>query len=321
MELHQLRYFVAVANLGNFTRAAAKCFVAQPSLSQQIIKLERELGGPVFDRKGKRIRLTDRGRLFYDQAVEILNAVETARRTMSEEDGSGQVRIGAIPTVAPYLLPPLLKRFARDYPKAELMVVENFTKYTIRACLEGDVDVGLLALPIEDERLIVEPLFTEELLLAVAADHPLATKRRITMSDVSAERFVLLDETHCLGEQVVSFCKQHSCQPAVSCQSAQLLTVQEFVALGHGISLIPQMAIDADKSSRRKYRALTGASPKRTIAMIWRRDRSQGPLIKRFIDIARSQARRFSAGPLKTRDVAPRPPHRATAGWRPPRRD
>jgi LysR family transcriptional regulator, hydrogen peroxide-inducible genes activator len=285
MELHQLRYFVAVAHLGNFTRAAAKCFVAQPSLSQQIIKLERELGGPVFDRSGRKIRLTDRGRAFYDRAVEILAAVDGAKRAMSEESGHGRISVGAIPTVAPYLLPPLLKRFVREYPKAEVSIIENLTKYTIRACLEGDIDVGLLALPIDDERLVVEPLFTEELLLTMAADHPLAAKRRITMQDISAERFVLLSEAHCLGVQVVSFCKQQSCQPAVSCQSAQLLTVQELVALGQGISLIPQMAVDADKSQRRKYRALSGDKPRRTIALIWRKDRSQTLLVKRFIEI------------------------------------
>src|ERR1700685_573232 len=160
MELHQLRYFVAVADLGNFTRAAARCFVAQPSLSQQIIKLERELGRPVFDRSGRKSRLTARGRTFYDRAVEILAAVDGAKRALTEDAGAGRVSVGAIPTVAPYLLPPLLKQFVREYPKAELSITENLTKYTVRACLEGDVDVGLLALPIEDERLVGERLFT-----------------------------------------------------------------------------------------------------------------------------------------------------------------
>ena len=220
MEFHQLRYFVAVAHLGNFTRAAEKCFVAQPSLSQQIIKLERELGGPVFDRSGRKVRLTERGRTFYDRAIEILAAVDAAKRALTDQAGVGQVRVGAIPTVAPYLLPPLLKRFVRQFPKAEVTVFENLTEYTIQACLEGEIDIGLLALPALDERLTVEPLFTEELLLTTATDHPLAKKRRIMMEDISEERFVLLSETHCLGEQVVRFCKQQSCQPTVSCHSA-----------------------------------------------------------------------------------------------------
>src|ERR1700690_682221 len=114
MELQQLRYFVAVAQLANFTRAAQKCFVAQPSLSQQIIKLEREFGGPLFDRTGRKVRLPDRGRALFDRAIGVLAAVDGAKRAMSEEGDAGQISVGAIPTVAPYLLPPLLKRFLGD---------------------------------------------------------------------------------------------------------------------------------------------------------------------------------------------------------------
>jgi len=287
MELHQLRYFVAVAQLGNFTRAAQKCFVAQPSLSQQIIKLEREFGGPLFDRTGRKVRLTDRGRTLFDRAIEILAAVDGTRRAMTEDRDAGQIAVGAIPTVAPYLLPPLLKGFLRESPKTEVTVVENLTQYTIQACLEGDVDVAVLALPVGEEQLVVEPLFTEELLLATAVGHPLAARRRVTMQDLSLERFVLLSETHCLGQQVVSFCKEQSCQPAISCRSAQLLTVQELVALGHGVSLIPQMAVKADRSQHTKYRSLSGEKPTRTIAMIWRKNRYHSPAVERFIGALR----------------------------------
>jgi LysR family hydrogen peroxide-inducible transcriptional activator len=290
MELHQLRYFVAVAQLENFTRAAQKCFVAQPSLSQQIIKLERECGGPLFDRSGRKVRLTDRGRTLFDRAIEILAAVEGAKRALTEDVDAGQLTVGAIPTIAPYLLPPLLKRFLRDFPKTEVTVSENLTEYTIQACLEGDIDVGVLALPISEDQLAIEPLLTEELLLAMAAGHPLAARRHVSMQDVSLERFVLLSETHCLGRQVVSFCKGQSCQPAISCRSAQLLTVQELVAAGNGVSLIPQMAVSADRSQQTKYRSLTGEKPTRTIAMIWRKNRYHGPAVERFIAALRDYA-------------------------------
>jgi LysR family hydrogen peroxide-inducible transcriptional activator len=305
MELHQLRYFVAVAQLENFTRAAQKCFVAQPSLSQQVIKLERECGGPLFDRSGRKVRLTDRGRTLFDRAIEILAAVEGAKRAITEDGDAGQVTVGAIPTIAPYLLPPLLKRFLRDYPKTEVTVSENLTEYTIQACLEGDVDVGVLALPISEDQLAIEPLLTEELLLAMAAGHPLAARRHVSMQDVSLERFVLLSETHCLGRQVVSFCKGQSCQPAISCRSAQLLTVQELVAAGNGVSLIPQMAVSADRSQHTKYRSLTGEKPTRTIAMIWRKNRYHGPAVERFIAALRDYAangrrKRVPAGASKS---------------------
>ena len=202
----------------------------------------------------------------------------------------GKITVGAIPTIAPYLLPPLLKRFLRDYPKTEVTVSENLTEYTIQACLEGDVDVGVLALPISEDQLAIEPLLTEELLLAMAVGHPLATRRHVGMQDVSLERFVLLSETHCLGRQVVSFCKDQSCQPAISCRSAQLLTVQELVAAGNGVSLIPQMAVNVDHSQQTKYRSLTGEKPTRTIAMIWRKNRYHGPAVERFIAALRNYA-------------------------------
>ncbi len=292
MELHQLRYFVTVADQGNFTRAAEQCFVAQPSLSQQIIKLERELGQPLFDRLGRTVRLTDAGHMLYDRATSILAAVEDAKRNLTDavEEGMGQINIGAIPTIAPYLLPPLLKRFARQFPHASVTVYENLTEVTIKDCLEGKLDVGIVALPIAEEQLSVEPLFSEELLLVTSANHTLATKNRVTMSDVSKEPFILLSETHCLGEQILSFCRQQSCLPVVSCHSAQLLTVQELVALGQGVSLIPKMAADVDPSKQRRYRSLSGKKPIRRIAMIWHKQRFESQLAGHFFDLLRETA-------------------------------
>ena len=153
------------------------------------------------------------------------------------------------------------------------------------------MDVALLALPIDQEHLVVEPLFTEELLLAMPADHRLARKRHVTMQGVSTQPFVLLNEAHCLGEQVISLCRQKSCLPIVSCQSVQLLTVQEMVALGHGLSLIPQMAVAGDTSGHRRYRSLAGEKPQRSLAMIWRRHRYQSGLVKQFIENVRQEAR------------------------------
>lgn len=292
MELHQLRYFVAVADLGNFTRAAERCLVAQPSLSQQIQKLERELGRPLFERLGRSVRLTEAGRMLYAHAVSILASVEDARRRVSEESGTGRVVVGAIPTVAPYLLPPLIQRFKQDCPEAEITVHEDLTEHVVQESLRGELDVAVVALPIDEERLHVESLFTEELLLAMPAGHPLVEKRRITMQDIDGEAFVLLNEVHCLGEQIVRFCRQQSCTPAISCRSAQLLTVQEFVALGHGLSLIPQMARATDRSDSRVYRSLADNKPERTLAMIWHKQRYQSPLVQQFIETLRGEAGR-----------------------------
>jgi LysR family hydrogen peroxide-inducible transcriptional activator len=295
MEIHQLQYFVSVAEMGNFTRAAEKCLVAQPSLSQQIKKLEKELGHPLIERLNRGIRLTDAGRIFYDKACHILDSVEEAKREITDErdENAGRITVGAIPTIAPYLLPAVLKKFSTRFPKAEVVLRENFTEFTIKGCLEGDLDLGILALPVEQDHLVVTPLFTEELLLAINVKHPFAKKKRITMKDVSDEPFILLNETHCLGEQVLSFCKQRDCLPRVACESSQLLTAQEMVALNHGISLIPEMAASVDSSKKRIYRSLSGVKPTRTIAMAWHKHRYQSQLVKKFIEELQSYALQF----------------------------
>ncbi len=290
MEIHQLRYFVTVADLANFTRAAEQCLVAQPSLSQQIIKLEKELGGALLDRTGRQVRLTERGRKFYDRAVGILTAVDSAKHELIDEHDVGQVIIGAIPTIAPYLLPALLKSFLKKYPKAEVTLHENFTEPTLKALREGVLDAAIVALPIDDAQFEVEPLFSEELLLALPPDHRLARKRKLQLVDIADEPFVLLSEAHCLGQQIVSFCRHQSCLPTISCHSAQLLTVQQLVALGHGVSLIPQLAVDADHQGDCVYRSLSGPKPQRTLALVWRKHRHQSRLVHAFFDVVRRDA-------------------------------
>jgi DNA-binding transcriptional LysR family regulator len=285
MELHQLRYFVAVAELGSFTRAAEKCLVAQPSLSQQIIKLERELGRPLFERLGRTVRLTEAGRALYDQAMSVIGAVNEIKErvTAVTDPGHGTITIGAIPTVAPYLLPPLLKDFSKLFPRATVALHEHFTEFTLRGCLEGELDVGVVASLPEDNLLHSEALFTEELLLALPPRHPLLKRRQVTLEQVAGEPFVLLNEIHCLGEQILGFCKQQECVPMIRCRSAQLLTVQELVALGHGVSLVPTMDRAMDRGRRCEYRSLADPRPTRTIRMVWHKDRYQSPLVKAFI--------------------------------------
>ena len=294
MELHQLRYFVAVAELGHFTRAAERCFVAQPSLSQQISKLEKELGKPLFDRLGRVVRLTDAGRTLYDQAVSILASVEEAKRQVADASGDhgGVVAVGAIPTVAPFLLPAVTSAFQRRFRGSRCIIFEDLTAHVIENCLRGELDVGVLALPVADTRLHVEPLFDEELLLALPAGHPLAKKRRVTIEDLNGQPFILMSEMHCLGQQIVAFCNQESCSPFMVCRSAQLLTVQELVSVGHGVSLLPAMACEFDRHSRRVYRRLSGTAPSRTLGMIWHKQRYQQPPVRRFVEMMRDKVGR-----------------------------
>ncbi len=292
MELHQLRYFAAVAELGSFTRAAERCRVAQPSLSQQIAKFERELGQLLFERSGRTIRLTEAGRALYDQAVAILSAVEDMRERATEgfDPARGAVRVGAIPTIAPYFLPGALREFRKRYPLATLALHEDVTERTIRDCLEGEIDLGIVATPAPGDRLESEELFTEELLLALPPRHPLTRKKAIAFADIAALPFVLLSEMHCLGAQVIDFCENQGCSPAVHCRSAQLLTIQELVAQGQGVSLVPASACALDRGRRCAYRSLAGQKPTRTIRMAWRRHRRQSPLLQAFMMLLREHA-------------------------------
>ncbi|MBX7185297.1 MAG: LysR family transcriptional regulator [Vicinamibacteria bacterium] len=284
MEMHQLRYFAKVADLGNVTRAAEACHVSQPSLSQQIAKLERELGQPLFERLGRGVRLTEAGRMFKRYSDQILSLTEDARTRVSDEPDSGRITVAAIPTIAPYYLPGILTRFGKECPRARVEIVEETTGNILRLLAEGDVDLAILALPIQAEHVHTRTLFTEELLAVVPADHPLAKKPRVGLKDLVLEPFVVLNEAHCLTGATMSFCARHSASPLVTAKSHQLLTVLELVRLGQGVSLIPAMAVPKGRDDGREYRSLTGDKPTRTIALAWNRMRYQTQLFKRFVE-------------------------------------
>jgi LysR family hydrogen peroxide-inducible transcriptional activator len=296
MELHQLRYFVAVAQSGNFSRAAERCHVSQPSLSQQILKLERRLGQPLFNRLGRRAVLTDAGRLLLDRATSILSAADDAERRLraGDEAHGGRLAIGAIPTIAPYILPGTLEAFVRRCPKVELMVREDVTHNLIQAVVEGELDLAILALPINDDRLEAEPLLSELLYVAFAPGHPLTRRRRLTIQDLAEERFILLNEMHCLGEHILNFCRAHECQPQIACRSAQIGTIQSLIALGQGISLLPDMARRADRSRSLVYRPLAKDQPRRTIAVVWHRHHYHSPMAEGFLAELRGWAKSAS---------------------------
>jgi LysR family hydrogen peroxide-inducible transcriptional activator len=205
MELHQLRYFVAVARARNFSRAAEHCRVAQPSLSQQIMKLEGELGEKLFERTKRTVSLTPAGEVFRLHAERVLDEVELAGESVRESRGvlRGRVALGALPTVAPYYLPGRLRAFSAAYPEVEVVVHEDTTEQLARAVLTKEVDVALVSLPVERMGLVAEEFFDEALLVALTARHRLAEKRRLTLDDLEEEPFILMKEGHCLAGAAV----------------------------------------------------------------------------------------------------------------------
>ncbi|MCR6656126.1 MAG: LysR substrate-binding domain-containing protein [Opitutus sp.] len=288
MELHQLRYFVAVARTRNFSRAAERCRVAQPSLSQQIIKLEEELGERLFERTKRTVALTPAGEIFRAHAERVLDEVELAGESVREVSGMqrGRVVLGALPTVAPYYLPARLRAFSEAFPGTEVVVHEDTTDALVRATMGKEIDLALLSLPVERAGLATEEFFEEPLLVAMPAGHRLASRRALTLDDLAEEPFILMQEGHCLAGQALQFCRLNGFAPRVSFRSAQIETVLAFVAEGWGVSIVPEMARKPDVQGVR-YRALGGM--KRSIGIVHREARPLSRAARTLVEFLRGR--------------------------------
>ncbi len=218
MEIHQLRYFCAVARNGTFTRAAQAERVAQPSLSQQILKLEAELGARLFDRLSKSARLTPFGAAFLPKAEQILRELSEAKTEILEMSGKdkGEVSVGAIPTVAPYLLPPVLSGFSRQHPGIAINVIEDTTPVLLERLHAGTVDLVLAALPIDGVELVSLKLIREPFFLVVPESHSLSRRKLIRLGDIPKDsRFLLLKEGHCFRDSTIEACRKSRIAPNV----------------------------------------------------------------------------------------------------------
>jgi LysR family hydrogen peroxide-inducible transcriptional activator len=303
MEMHQLRYVVAVAGTRNFSRAAEQCHVSQPSLSQQIQKLENELGERLFDRLKRQVKLTTVGENFVQRAAHILEEAETASREARDVQGliHGTVAIGVLPTIAPYLLPRVIAAFAKKYPGLEVVVNEETTAQLLKLASTCEIDFAIVSLPIHDDHFVKETLLTEELLLAVPPGHLLAKRRSVGTADLETERFILMKEGHCLGDQVLRFCNRRDFQPQVSLRSTQIETIKALVRAGLGISLIPAMAVESTKGASPIYRSLGHPQPKRDICVVWPRNHPPGVAGQALLRVLRE--RTFQAKGEKNLDL------------------
>jgi LysR family transcriptional regulator, hydrogen peroxide-inducible genes activator len=248
MELQQLRYFCAIAETNSFSRAAQLTHVSQPSLSQQIRKLEDELGARLFDRLGRTVRLTDLGRTFLPRARGVLRELEAARGDVVARKASigGPVCVGAIPTIAPYFLPPHLTTFSRKHPQARVTVVEDITPLLLEKLRAGSVDVALVALPLTSrgQEFKTFPLITEKLYAVLPRLHPLARRRTVTLAELRDEPFLLLRDGHCFRETAVQACKRAHLNPQIVFESGNFTSILSMVNAGLGVSIIPQMALE-----------------------------------------------------------------------------
>jgi LysR family hydrogen peroxide-inducible transcriptional activator len=291
MELHQLRYLVAVAETGNFTRASERCHITQPSLSQQIINLEREVGHKLFHRLGRKAVMTEAGAALLERARRILFEVENAAKELSDGPTLGRrITVGAIPTVAPYLLPPLLLRCRDRHPNLEIQVREDFRTHLVRGVIEGELDLAITSLPLKEPRISVETLLTEPLLLVVGKAHPLAKRSHVSAGDLASETFVMLGTSSSLAAEVQRFCGDHNFEPRIGYRCSQVATVKALVELGVGISILPRVAqAPADQASL-VYIVLSGGAPTRELGVIRHLQRYQSRGVEQFLALLREFA-------------------------------
>ena len=274
MNLRALQYFVKLADLRHFSKAADACFVSQPTLSTQIKKLEEELGVQLVERSPKNIMLTPVGEEIAGRARLVLSDIDqiraVARRSGNPADGN--LRLGLFPTLAPYFLPHVVPGLRAAYPNLTLQLAEEKTENILSMLRQGELDAGLLALPINQEGLEIKPLFKEPFVVAVPGEHALADKKRIVLSDLENTELLLLEEGHCLREHALEVCALSGAHERVDFHATSMETLRQMVAAGVGVTLMPLLAVKPPiaETGNVVIRPFKEPAPSRTIALVWR---------------------------------------------------
>ncbi|MGH1415052.1 MAG: LysR substrate-binding domain-containing protein [Pelagimonas sp.] len=283
--LKQLRYFDALARHGHFGQAADTCAISQPALSVQIKELEHRLGGPLFAREPRRVHLTQLGAELLSRARDILKSVDDLEdlARAAQTQLQGQLRIGVIPTIAPYLLPAILGTLSTAYPQADIHIRETMTPTLLRELSDGVIDTAILALPISESWLTEYPLFDENFVLVRPqsdANNPVPDP-----TDLQRMRLLLLEEGHCFRDQALSFCHVPATARTNTLDGTTLSTLVRMVDAGFGVTLLPQMAIATETQSAQVcISQFQDPQPSRTIGMIWRKS---SPLTPHFEEMAK----------------------------------
>lgn len=289
--LKQLRYFEALARHGHFGRAADTCAISQPALSVQIKDMETELGAPLFERAARHVRLTSIGEDLAGHVRQILQSVDDlADVARAAQDGTmARLRLGVIPTIAPYLLPKLIGQLTRAYPDLDVHLRETMTARLVEELFEGRIDAAIVALPIGDPGLTELPLFDESLVLvrpATDAAIPVPSRAELTQM-----RMLLLEEGHCFRDQALSFCNMPSAMPRDGLDGSALSTLVQMVGAGLGVTLIPEMAVSVETGAAAVCVAkLDGPQPQRTVGIVWRKTNPLRAQLQEIRHIARTTA-------------------------------
>lgn len=297
--LQQLRYAVAVADHRHFGRAAQACFVSQPALSAQVRELEGRLRVQLFERTTQGVLLTPRGADIVERARRILREVDDLCDAAAGAGDPlvGPLRLGVIPTVAPYILPTAMHRLGEEHPGLEVYLREDRTAALVGQLLAGELDLLLLALPLHRPGVEELVLYDEPFLLAVPEGHPLARRARCAVGDLAGERLVLLDDGHCLRDQALDVCSTTAGDRPPEVQGTSLPTVVNMVAAGLGVTLLPASTVrrEAGPLARIEVRELT-PRPTRTIGLAWRASSANAEGYRRLGDVFRAAGQECTAG-------------------------
>ncbi|WP_420959622.1 LysR substrate-binding domain-containing protein [Brucella sp. IR073] len=272
--IRQMRYFEALATTLHFRKAAELAHVSQPALSAQIAEMEEIVGSQLFERTRKSVMLTDMGERLLPRIRSILMEIQALEDIAAQRGGvlQGRIRLGIIPTIAPYLVPMLIPLLRERYPALKMELKEAVTSKLLEDLRAGDLDAVVAALPIEDDRLTVEPVFHDRFLIATSEnDHDILSSP-MTQENVAVERLLLLEEGHCLREQALAVCSATRQRQLVNYGATSMATLLQMVSHGMGLTLIPEIAVRAE-AARMKIRVVpfAGSEPKREIGLIWRR--------------------------------------------------
>lgn len=289
INFRDLRYLVAVADHQHFGRAAAACFVSQPTLSTQVKKLEEYLGVQLMERTSKKVIVTPVGRMVSERARQVLNEVDdivdVARA--AGDPMAGDLRLGIIPTLGPYLIPHLFPVLQAEYPRLKVLLHEERTSGLIDRLREGSLDAAIMGAPIPDDALIPQPLFQEPFQVALPAGHSLAAQATIKRADLDAVPMLLLEEGHCMRDQALDFCSTVGAQQQQDFRATSLETLRQMVATGAGVTLLPTLAVDPASAAREHIavRPLAGAPPVRELAVYRRRGCAREPVISALAEL------------------------------------
>ena len=302
MNLRDLQYLVAVAEYKHFGKAAEACHVSQPTLSQQLKKLEEYLGAQLIERDSRRVQLTALGSEVATRARRIVSdadaLVQLARS--ASDPLVGELRLGAFPTLAPYYLPSVLPMLRQKLPDLKLFLVEDKTPHLIQLVLRGELDAALLALPVPHEGLEAIPLFSEPFLLAVPKQHLLAKRKQVALDDLQGQSLLLLEDGHCLRDQALEVCQLAGAGENATFRASSLETLRQMVAGGIGITLMPKMAV-RDQEEGVRYLPLK-ANAERTVGLVFRASTSRRRTLIHLVQLLRAHQGVPTAG--RARPVA-----------------